>query len=142
MAYLLLYVDDIVLTAPSPNLQHQVVTHLGSKFAMKDLGPLHYFLGIQVHRSEAGFFLNQSKYAEDILDRAGMANCKPASTPVDTKPKTSAESGTLAADASFYCSITGALQYLTLTRPDIAYAVHQVCLHMHAPRDIHWALVK
>lgn len=86
--------------------------------------------------------LNQAKYVEEILDRAGMLICKPASTPVDTKPKVSTIDGTLASDTSFYRSIVGALQYLTMTRPDIAYVVHQVCLHMHAPHDVHWTLVK
>lgn len=71
-----------------------------------------------------------------------MLNCKPAPTPIDTKPKVAASSGTLASDASFYRSIVGALQYLTLTRPDLQYAVQQVCLHMHQPCDVHWSLVK
>nr|XP_020163383.1 uncharacterized mitochondrial protein AtMg00810-like [Aegilops tauschii subsp. strangulata] len=69
-----------------------------------------------------------------------MLNCKPAPTPVDTKAKVSALGGSPASDAAFYRSIVGALQYLT--RPDLQYAVQQVCLHMHAPRDSHWTLVK
>ena len=71
-----------------------------------------------------------------------MSNCKPASTPVDTKAKVSALEGSPAPDAAFYRSIVGALQYLTLTRPDLQYAVQQVCLHMHSPQDSHWNLVK
>nr|XP_020166349.1 uncharacterized mitochondrial protein AtMg00810-like [Aegilops tauschii subsp. strangulata] len=71
-----------------------------------------------------------------------MLNCKPAPTPVDTKAKVSALEGSPASDAAFYRSILGALQYLTLTRPDLQCAVQQVCLHMHAPRDSHWTLVK
>ena len=63
-------------------------------------------------------------------------------TPVDTKAKLSASDGSLASDAPFYRSIVGALQYLTLTRPELQYAVQQVCLHMHAPRDAHWSAVK
>jgi hypothetical protein len=66
-----------------------------------------------------------------------MANCKPASTPVEAAPKLSAKDGKPATDGTFYRSITGALQYLTLTRLDIAYGVNQVCLHMHAPRNVH-----
>ncbi|XP_066323767.1 uncharacterized mitochondrial protein AtMg00810-like [Miscanthus floridulus] len=71
-----------------------------------------------------------------------MANCKPASTPVEAKPKLSANDGKPMSDSTFYLSITGALQYLTLTRPDIAYGMNQACLHMHAPRDVLWNLVK
>nr|XP_020190371.1 uncharacterized mitochondrial protein AtMg00810-like [Aegilops tauschii subsp. strangulata] len=71
-----------------------------------------------------------------------MHNCKPAPTPVDTKAKVSTIERSSASGAPLYRSIVGALQYLTLTRPDIQYAVQQMCLHMHAPRDTHWALVK
>jgi histone deacetylase 1/2 len=141
-AYLLVYVDDIILTASTTTLLRHVIDHLRQAFAIKDLGSLHFFLGVQVHRNDAGFFLTQAQYTEDILERAGMANCKPATTPVDTKPKVSTTDGDPATDGTFYRSITGALHYLTLTRPDIAYAVNQACLHMQAPRDAHWNLVK
>ncbi|XP_025827508.1 uncharacterized protein LOC112902600 [Panicum hallii] len=89
-----------------------------------------------------GIFLHQQQYAEDILKRTGMTNCKPATTPVDNKPKLSSSAGHPVDDATRYRSITGALQYLTLTRPELAYAVQQACLHMHAPHDVHWALIK
>jgi hypothetical protein len=141
-AWLLLYVDDIVLTASSTTLLQHIVQELRGVFAMKDLGPLHYFLGIQVCRTAQGFFLHQQQYAEDILDRASMSNCKPASTPIDTKGKVSAAAGVPLTDQTFYRSIAGALQYLTLTRPELAYAVQQACLHMHEPRDVHWTIVK
>jgi hypothetical protein len=97
---------------------------------------------VNVRRTPTGFFLSQERYAEDILDRAAMSNCKSATTPIDTKPKVSSSTGVEVPDASFYRSIAGALQYLTLTRPDIAYVVGQICLHMHSPRDVHWNLVK
>ena len=122
-AYLLLYVDDIILTASSPALLQQITARLGTEFALKDLGALHYFLGIEVVRRATGFFLHQQKYAYELLERAGMLNCKPASTPINTKAKVSAVEGSPASDAPFYRSIVGALQYLTLTRLDIQYAV-------------------
>ncbi|XP_066315734.1 uncharacterized mitochondrial protein AtMg00810-like [Miscanthus floridulus] len=71
-----------------------------------------------------------------------MANCNPIATPADTKPKASTANGKLIDDATTYRSIAGALQYLTITRPDIAYAVEQVCLHMHALRDVHHTMMK
>jgi hypothetical protein len=141
-AYLLVYVDDIILTASTTTILHHVVDQLRQAFAIKDLGELHFFLGVQVRRDSAGFHLNQAQYTEDILERAGMANCKPATTPVEVKPKLSGNDGAAATDGTFYRSITGALQYLTLSRPDIAYGVNQACLHMHAPQDVHWNLVK
>jgi hypothetical protein len=119
MAYLLLYVDDIILTASTAGLLRQLTDSLRAEFALKDLGPLHYFLGIEVVRRADGFFLHQRKYAHELLERAGMLNCNPAPTPVDTKAKLSASDGSLASDAPFYRSIVGALQYLTLTRPEL-----------------------
>ncbi|KAM3196178.1 hypothetical protein ACQJBY_072052 [Aegilops geniculata] len=109
---------------------------------MKDLGPLHYFLGIAVTRTADEFFLSQRKYAEELLERANMQTCKPVSTPVDTRSKLSATDGAPVPDASEYRSIVGALQYMTMTRPDIAYAVQQCCLVMHDPRAPHLALAK
>nr|XP_020164044.1 uncharacterized mitochondrial protein AtMg00810-like [Aegilops tauschii subsp. strangulata] len=141
-AYLLLYVDDIILTACTAGLPSQLMARLRAEFTIKDLGPLHYFLGVEVVRRLDGFFLHRWKYPYELLERAAMLNCKPAAMHVDTKAKLSATDGSPASDAAFYRSIVGALQHLTLTRPEIQYAVQQVCLHMHAPRDVHWAAVK
>jgi hypothetical protein len=140
-AYLLLYVDDIVLTASSTDLLRRLIAALQQEFSMKDLGELHHFLGMQVQRTTSGLFLSQHQYMLDILDRAGMADSKPCSTPVDLNPKLSAD-GAPISDPTDFRSLAGALQYLTFTRPDIAYAVQQVCLHMHDPREPHLAALK
>jgi len=124
VAYLLVYVDDIILTTSTTTVLRHVIDQLRQAFALKDLGELHFFLRVQVRRDAMGFYLNQAQYTEDILERAGMANYRPASTPVEAKPKLSTTDGELASDSTFYRSITGALQYLTLTRPDIAYGVN------------------
>ena len=87
------------------------------------MGPLQYFLGVNIQRHGQGFFLSQAKYAEDLLDRAGMTNCKPALTPIDTKAKLPATTGAAVRDPGEYRSIAGALQYLTITRPLSRYAV-------------------
>jgi hypothetical protein len=138
---LLLYVDDIVLTASSAGLLQHVIGALQDEFAMTDMGQLHHFLGISVARSASGLFLSQRRYTQDILERAGMSKCKPCSTPVDLHSKLSAE-GSPVTDATQYRSLTGALQYLTFTRPDIAFAVQQVCLYMHDPREPHLTALK
>jgi len=78
----------------------------------------------------------------DILERAGMSDCKSCATPVVANPKLSTDGGVLVADPTDFRSLAGALQYLTFTRPDIAYAVQQVCLHMHDPREPHLAALK
>ncbi|XP_021746044.1 uncharacterized protein LOC110711915 [Chenopodium quinoa] len=129
------------------NLQETVYMHQPPGFVdpdkpKHDLGPLSYFLGIFVSRSKEGMFLCQRKYAQEILARANMSYCKPASTPVDTKSKLSASSGNKFDNANLYRQLDGALQYLTFTRPDITYAVQQMCLFMHDPRESHFYALK
>ncbi|GJT48569.1 ribonuclease H-like domain-containing protein [Tanacetum coccineum] len=86
-AYLLLYMDDIVLATSSSDLLHRVISSLQQEFAMTDLGSLNYFLGISVTQDSSGMFLSQKKYVVEILERAGMVNCNPSRTPVDTESK-------------------------------------------------------
>ena len=108
---------------------------------MIDMGPVHHFLGITIEHRDHGLFVSQREYLLDILDPVDMEDCKPCSTPMNTHSKLSA-AGTLVSDSTHYRNIVGALQYLTFTRPDIAYIVQQVCLHMHDPRDPHLAAMK
>ncbi|GJZ24749.1 ribonuclease H-like domain-containing protein [Tanacetum coccineum] len=81
-AYLLVYVDDIVLTASSTALLQRIIASLHAEFSMTDLGSLNYFLGVSVTRNTSGMFLSQQKYATDVLERAGMLTCNPCRTPV------------------------------------------------------------
>ncbi|XP_026430975.1 uncharacterized protein LOC113328098 [Papaver somniferum] len=141
-AYLLLYVDDIVLIASNDALLERFIGLMKCEFAMTDLGALYQFKGITVTLSDSGLFLSQSSYAQDIIARASMANCNPVTTPVDTQPKLSTTSGPPLEDPTLYRSLDGDLQYLTFTRPDISYAVQQVCLFMHDPREIHMQAIK
>ncbi|GJR02047.1 ribonuclease H-like domain-containing protein [Tanacetum coccineum] len=108
---------------------------------MIDLGPLNYFLGVFVTRNTSGMFLSQHKYATEVLERAGMLTCNPCRTPVDTDSKLAA-AGDPVYDPTLYRRLAGALQYLTFTRPDISYAVQQVCLFMHDPREPHFSALK
>jgi hypothetical protein len=141
MAFLLLYVDDIVLTASSSSLLHRIIAALCREFSMTDMGPLHHFLGVSVQRRGDSLFLSQRQYMLEILERAGMSNCKARSTPVDTHSKLPAD-GASVSNPSQYRSLAGALQYLTFISPDIAYAVQQVCLYMHDPREPHLSALK
>ncbi|XP_021975221.1 uncharacterized mitochondrial protein AtMg00810-like [Helianthus annuus] len=118
------------------------MARLAAEFDMKDLGPLSHFLGIHVTHQHNRMFLSQQSYTKDIIERVGMHSCKPVATPVDTKSKLSATSSPIFEDSTLYRSLVGALQYLTFTRPDISYAVQQVCMHMHAPRIDHWNALK
>lgn len=133
MAYLLLYVDDIILITSSSSLRESFISRMQTEFPMTDLGPLSYFLGIAATRTSSSLFLSQQKYAQEILERAGMSDCKPIATPVDIGSKLSATSGSPISTPTLYRSLAGALQYLTFTRLDIAF--QQVCLFMHDPRE-------
>ncbi|XP_062187973.1 uncharacterized mitochondrial protein AtMg00810-like [Phragmites australis] len=115
MALLLLYVDDILLTSSTTSLLHDTIAQLQQAFALKDLGPVHHFLGIHVTRIPHGFFLSQWSYVKDLLQHTGMFHYNPVLTPVDRKPKLSATTGLPVADPSEYHSLVGALQYLTMT---------------------------
>ncbi|GKD32422.1 ribonuclease H-like domain-containing protein [Tanacetum coccineum] len=140
-AYLLLYVDYIVLTASSETLLQQVIGWLHQEFSMTDLGSLNYFLGISVTRDSLGMFLSQKKYVVEILERAYMLNCNRSRTPVYTESKLG-DDGDPVSEPTLYRSLAGSLQYLTFTRPDISYAVQQVCLHMHDPKEPHFSALK
>ncbi|XP_055960787.1 uncharacterized mitochondrial protein AtMg00810-like [Mercurialis annua] len=129
---LLLYVDDMLLTGSSEALVTSFVQTLSHEFSMKDLGPVHHFLGIVITPTTRGLQLSQTHYALSILDRSKMMDCKPMATPLDIKLKPPG-STTVLTDPSHYRGIVGALQYLTLTRPDLAYSVNYVSQFMHAP---------
>ncbi|KAF5470482.1 hypothetical protein F2P56_010995 [Juglans regia] len=99
-----------------------LIDRLAREFSMKDLSDLHFFLGIEVIRNEKRIFLSQTKYALDLLTRANMVDCKPISTPFLVGSHLT-ESGTAHSDATQFRSLAGALQYLTLTRPDLSYSI-------------------
>ncbi|KAK1667332.1 hypothetical protein QYE76_055491 [Lolium multiflorum] len=142
--FLLVYVDDIIVISSSPTTVDRLVSRLSQQFAIKDLGTLHYFLGVEVHTLKTGLSLTQRKYAQDILARAGMLKCSSASTPMAANERLCAEDGDLLSDedATLYRSLVGGLQYLTLTRPDLSFSVNRVCQYLHAPRSSHWSAVK
>ena len=136
----MVYVDDILVTRNCNTACRSLISLLSAKFPVKDLGPLHYFLGLEVHRSGKGIFLSQTKYACDLLKKTDFIGASPCSTPLGSYKLDN--SGDILADATFYCSTVGALQYLTWTRPDLSYAVNLVCQHLHQPRSNHLGAVK
>jgi histone deacetylase 1/2 len=142
--FMLIYVDDIIVTSSSQEAVTTLLKDLRSEFALKYLGELSYFLGIEVTPVQGGILLKQEKYAGDILARVGMTKCKTSSTPLVAMEKLSREGGDLLSsdDATRYRSIVGALQYLTLTRPDLTFAVNKVCQYLHSPTTTHWTAVK
>ncbi|VVA36257.1 Hypothetical predicted protein, partial [Prunus dulcis] len=120
---LFLYVDDIILTGSSTSLVQTTIEELSSVFEMKDMGQLTYFLGLQIsYLSTGSIFVSQQKYAKELLAKVGMTTCKACSTPCKPYTQVLQTEGEPLKDPSFYRSIVGALQYLTFTRPDLAYS--------------------
>ncbi|CAM8910028.1 unnamed protein product [Rhodiola kirilowii] len=134
---LLVYVDDVVLTGTSQAIIDEIKHYIHLKFQIKDLGSLKYFLGLEVARSPAGIFLNQRKYALELLETSNLTNCKPARSPMDMKHKLSLSTAPLLADPLEYRQLVGKLIYLTITRPDLAYPVHVLSQFMQHPTTEH-----
>jgi hypothetical protein len=135
--FLLVYVDDIIVTGKNEATMQSVIGKLQIYFAMKDLSSLSYFLGIQTTRDSTGIHLRQSKYIQDLLHSVGMTDSKPYCTPGISGSKMSKHNGELLPNPSDYRQIVEALQYATLTCPDIAYSVNLLCQHMQAPTSVH-----
>ena len=129
MIFVLIYVDDIIVASSSQDATNALLRDLSSEFALKDLGDLHFFLGIEVRKTQDGIVLNQEKYATELLTRMGMKDCKPSPTPLSSSEQLSAYQGEPLneEESTKYRSVVGALQYLTLTRPDISFVVNKVC---------------
>lgn len=120
----LIYVDDVLLAGNNEEKIQSVKEFLDKEFSIKDLGPLKYFLGIEVARSNSGIVLTQRKYALDILKDSGMEGCRPCVTPMEQNSRHDLdEDGTLV-DVQQYRRLIGRLLYLTVTRPDIQYATN------------------
>ncbi|KAA3477498.1 Retrovirus-related Pol polyprotein from transposon TNT 1-94 [Gossypium australe] len=142
LLYALVYVNNIIITGNDSLCIDQFVKELDMQFSLKDLGQLHYFLGIEVTRTPNGLFLSQKKYILELLQRASMYRSKPSPTPMMTSCKLSTHQGNPIEDESLYRSIVGALQYVVITRPDIAFSVNKACQFMHKPLDTHFKAVK
>ncbi|GJT22180.1 retrovirus-related pol polyprotein from transposon TNT 1-94 [Tanacetum coccineum] len=116
-----IYVDDIIFCSTSPKLSQRFEKLMHSKFEMSMMGELKFFLGIQIHQSLCGTFINQAKYAQEILKKYGMTSCDSIGTPMATKHLDADLSGT-PVDQTKYQSMVGALMYLTTSRLDIVHA--------------------
>ncbi|RVX06888.1 Retrovirus-related Pol polyprotein from transposon RE1 [Vitis vinifera] len=139
--YLVVYVDDIVITGSDQDGIQKLKQHLFTHFQTKDLGKLKYFLGIEIAQSSSGVVLSQRKYALDILEETGMLDCKPVDTPMDPNVKLVPGQGEPLGDPGRYRRLVGKLNYLTITRPDISFPVSVVSQFLQSPCDSHWDAV-
>ncbi|CAL1355334.1 unnamed protein product [Linum trigynum] len=133
----LIYVDDVLLAGNDLPFIDRVKQFLDARFSIKDLGPLRYFLGIEIARLSTGFVLHQRKYALDILEDTGVQGSRPSSFPVEQNHQLTKSTDDVLPDPSLYRHLVGLLLYLTITRPDITYAINILSQFVHAPSQMH-----
>jgi hypothetical protein len=144
--FIVVYVDDLILVCNNKDKLLQVKEELSRKFEMKDLGDLHFFLGMEVERDRAQrlLYINQIGYLKEILKRFRMEDCKAIGVPLD--PKTKLKKNVNMDDEMVkvpYQQAVGSLIYAMLcTRPDLAYPISVVSQHMANPSLEHWVAVK
>ena len=107
-----------------------IIKQLGDMFSLKDMGSLHFFLGIEVISTRAGLFLSQHKYVHELLAHTSMSSAKDVSTPLSTTQSLQLVDGTAAVDNSEFRRIIGHLQYLSLTSPNISFAVNKLAIYV------------
>uniref|UniRef100_A0A2N9GP76 Integrase catalytic domain-containing protein n=1 Tax=Fagus sylvatica TaxID=28930 RepID=A0A2N9GP76_FAGSY len=133
--------DDMIITGDDVQGIQDLKHFLGQHFEMKDLDPLSYFLGFEVSSSSDGYYLTQAKYTSDLISRAGITDSKIVDTPIEYNNRLNTHDGEPLPDATLYRQLVGSLFYLTVTRPDISYAVHIVSQFMAVSRSLHYAVV-
>jgi hypothetical protein len=136
---LLLYVDDMIITGDDPKYIAFVKARLSNQFFMSDLGPLWYFLEIEISSTSGGFFLSQEKCMQDLLDRASLTNHWTTETPMELNVHLVATDGEPLEDPTRYRHIIGSVVYLDVTRPDISYSVYILSQFVSAPTQIHYS---
>jgi hypothetical protein len=135
-------VDDIIITGDDEHAVNLLVQNLVKRFLLKDLGSLTYFLGVEIQSHSHGLVLSQHRYIQDLLHRTNMSNSQLVTTPLLPGPPPTLAIGELLLDPSEYCIIVGSLQYLSLTLPDLSFAVNKLSQFMHKLTKEHWKLVK
>jgi hypothetical protein len=135
-------VDDIILTCSSISVVDDLIRSLSLTFPIKDLGSLNFFLGVEVLQSSTSLHLSQKHYIADILKRTNMKLAKPITSPMSVVAPLNKLDGISMADPTIYRNNVKALQYLSITRPDIAFVVNKVSQFANDPCDFHWSAIK
>jgi hypothetical protein len=141
LVILLLYVDDLFLTEEE-NLITECKKRLASNFEMKDLGLMHYYLGLEVWQSLERIFLNQGKYTVKILKIFDMLEFKSMNTPMEAKFKLLVDTSSELIDATLYKQIIGSLMYLINTRPYICFSMNTLSQFLVEPNHVHLLAAK
>ena len=129
---LLLYVDDMIIIGDDLNGIQELKVFLNLQFEMKDLGYLSYFLDLEITHSTDGLYITQAKYASELLSRVGLTDSKTVDIPVEFNVHLTLTGGKPLSNPSLYRHLVGSLVYLTVTRPDISYIVHQMSQYLSA----------
>ncbi|GJW92768.1 retrovirus-related pol polyprotein from transposon TNT 1-94 [Tanacetum coccineum] len=137
-----IYVDDIIFGSTNPKYSKRFEKLMHSRFEMSLMGEMKFFLGLQIHQSPKGIFINQAKYALEILKKHNMDNCHSIGTPLATKPKLDVDLSGEPVDQSDYRSKIGSLMYLTSSRPDLVQAVCYCARYQARPTQKHLKEVK
>lgn len=122
-----------MITRNNSTFVSSIVEQLDWKFSLKNMGSLHYFLGVEVLPTWDGIFLWQQKYVHDLLSTTNLLGAKEVCTPLSTNTPLTLHDGTAAFDSTEYRRVLGSLQYLSLTRPDISFVVNKLSQFMHKP---------
>jgi histone deacetylase 1/2 len=144
--FIIFYINDLILVCNNKDKLLQVKEEFSRKFEMKDLGDLHFFLGMEVERDRAQifFYINQIGYLKEILKHFYMEDCKAIGVPLD--PKTKLKKNVNKDDEMVkvsYQQVMGSLMYAMLSiRPDLTYPLSMVSQHMVNPSLEHWIVVK
>lgn len=133
----LIYVDDVIIAGDNREKIQEIKESLDKEFSIKDLGPIKFFLGIEVARTKQGMVLSQRKYTLDILEDTCMMGCRPSSFPMEQNLKLDKREDEARVDESQYRRLVGRLLYLQATRPDIVYAVNVLSQFVGDPRASH-----
>ncbi|XP_062109700.1 uncharacterized mitochondrial protein AtMg00810-like [Humulus lupulus] len=129
--------DDIIVASNNNSAITLFKQALNSKFKLKDIGSLRFFLGLEISRTKQGISVSQRPFTLQLLKETGYLGAKPASTPMEPNLKLSKDKGAPIPDPTIYRSLIGKLIYLTITRPDISYVVNHLSQFLTCPRVPH-----
>lgn len=139
--HVLIYVDDLIIVGDDLGRMTKFKGYLNEWFKMRDLGKAKYFLGIEIALGPMGMLLSQRKYALDIVNEAGLLGCKPVTTPMEQNHKLLSDKGPFYKNPVRFKRVVGRLVYLSITRPELNYAIRVLSQVMHKPREAHWDAV-
>lgn len=135
--YFLVYVDDLLLTGNNTTFIDTFIEFLSNRLSLKNMGAPYYFMGIELIPMNSSMFLSQHKYIKDVLEKFEMQDVKSSRTPLASTTTLMLHDGTPTNNATQYQRIIGALQYLTLTRPDLSFSINKLSIFMHKPTSLH-----